>query len=135
MRYLGIDFGTKRTGLAVSDETGTIATPLEVVETSSALKRASEIIAEKEVVEIVIGDPGEGSSMEQELKEFVGQISLETMLPVHMQNESFTSVFADQFRDYEKPKARQTKKDSSRKKDESAAAIILQRYLDTKKHD
>ena len=130
MRYLGIDFGTKRAGLALSDETGTIATPLETVETGGALKRILEIISEKEVSEIVVGEPKEGSSMETELKEFVAQLSLETFLPVHMQNEQFTSVFADQFRDYEKPKARQTKKDSSKKKDESAAAIILQRYLD-----
>lgn len=130
MRYLGIDFGTKRVGLALSDEMGMIATPLETVPFAGALKRISEIVREKEVSEIVIGDPGERASMTQELKEFVGQVSLETMLPVHMQNEEFTSMFADQYRDYEKPRARQTKKDTTKKKDESAAAIILQRYLD-----
>ncbi len=133
MRYLGIDFGTKRVGLAMSDETGTIATPLETVLIGDALSRISEVIAEKEVSEIVIGEPKVGSSMDQELKEFVAQISIQEMIPVHMQNEEFTSVFADQFRDYEKPKARQTKKDTTKKKDESAAAIILQRWLDKQK--
>jgi putative holliday junction resolvase len=135
MRYLGIDFGTKRVGLALSDETGTIATPLETVSTQEALKRVEEVVSAKGVTEIVIGNPGEQASMKQELQEFVGQVSLQTMLPVHMQNEEFTSVFADQFRDYEKPRARQTKKDTSKKKDESAAAIILQRYLDINKNN
>jgi putative Holliday junction resolvase len=130
MRYLGIDFGTKRIGLALSDELGMIANPLETVPANTALKKISEVISEKGVEEIVVGDPGPDSSITQELKEFVGQLSLETFLPVHMENEQFSSVFADQFRDYEKPRARQTKKDDSKKKDESAAAVILQRYLD-----
>ncbi|NCS99428.1 Holliday junction resolvase RuvX [Candidatus Parcubacteria bacterium] len=133
MRYLGIDFGTKRVGLAISDELGMLATPLEVVEIAKIRKRIGELIDEKEISEIVVGKPKDGSNMDQELKEFVAQISLETMLPVHMQNEEFTSVFADQYRDYEKPRARQTKKDTTKKKDESAAAIILQRFLDKQK--
>ena len=133
MRYLGIDFGTKRVGLAISDELGMLATPLEVVDIAKIRKRIGELIDEKEISEIVVGKPKDGSNMDQELKEFVAQISLETMLPVHMQNEEFTSVFADQYRDYEKPRARQTKKDTTKKKDESAAAIILQRFLDKQK--
>lgn len=150
MRYLGIDFGTKRIGLAISDELGMIAAPLETISTDGALVRIASVIAEKGVEEIVVGRPrlkpllrngspdasstrlGGGSSMEQELQEFVGQLSLETFLPVHMQNEEFSSVFADQFRDYQKPRARQTKKDTGKKKDESAAAVILQRFLDKK---
>jgi putative Holliday junction resolvase len=133
MRYLGIDFGTKRIGLALSDELGMIATPLETVSAEGALKKISEIVSEKGVQEIVVGKPKDGSSIDQDLKEFVGQLSLETFLPVHMENEEFSSVFADQFRDYEKPRARQTKKETGKKKDESAAAIILQRYLDKQK--
>lgn len=133
MRYLGIDFGTKRIGLAISDELGMIATPLETVEAGKARQRIGEILDQRGISEIVIGDPGKKASITQELQEFVAQISLETMLPVHMQNEEFSSVFADQYRDYEKPRARQTKKDDTKKKDESAAAIILQRYLDKQK--
>jgi putative Holliday junction resolvase len=133
MRYLGIDFGTKRIGLALSDELGMIANPLETIPAEGALKKISEIVSEKEVKEVVVGKPKDGSSIDQDLKEFVGQLSLETFLPVHMENEEFSSVFADQFRDYEKPRARQTKKETGKKKDESAAAIILQRYLDKQK--
>ncbi|MFT5359949.1 MAG: putative Holliday junction resolvase [Candidatus Paceibacteria bacterium] len=133
MRYLGIDFGTKRVGLALSDETGSIATPLEAVSTQKALERVEEVIGEKGVEEVVVGDPGDSSSMNQELQEFIGQLSLQIDIPIHMQNEQFTSVFADQFRDYEKPRARLTKKDTSKKRDDSAAAIILQRFLDKQK--
>jgi putative Holliday junction resolvase len=130
MRYLGIDFGTKRIGLALSDELGMIANPLETIPADGAIQKIGELIAKREIGEIVVGDPGPDASITQELKEFVGQLSLETFLPVHMENEQFSSVFADQFRDYEKPRARQTKKDDSKKKDESAAAVILQRFLD-----
>jgi len=133
MKYLGIDWGAKRVGIAISDELGMIATPLETVETKNALSRIQEIAEREAVEEIVIGDPGKNSSIHQEVHEFVGQLSITLFLPVHMQNESFSSVFADQYRDYKKPTARLTKKDTTKKKDESAAAIILQRYLERSK--
>ena len=133
MRYLGIDFGTKRVGLAVSDETGTFATPYMTIENNESLmKTITDICGEKDIGEIVIGKPAKGSSVEDSLNDFVGQLSITSLLPIHFQNEEMSSVFSDQFKNYEKPRARQTKKDMTRKKDESAAAIILQRFLDWK---
>jgi len=134
MRYLGIDFGTKRIGLAISDESGTLATPYKAIENNdSTIKTITDLCVEKEIGEIVIGKPTQHSSIEEHINDFVGQLSITTFLPVHFQNEEMSSVMSEQFKNYEKPTARLTKKDATRKKDESAAAIILQRFLDWKK--
>lgn len=132
MRYMGIDWGTKRIGVAVSDEQGTIAFPLTTV--PSGAKAATEIaqlVKAHGVESIVLGESkdlsGGQNAIMPKILEFMEALELETGLPVLLEPEFMTSSQA----------AYQFAPDGSRKKnpshanlDASAAALILQSYLD-----
>lgn len=126
MRYLGIDYGTKRIGLALSDRDGKIAFPYRTI---AAGKHASEEIsalAEKENAErIVIGIPiplsGGSSNTAETAKRFAKEVERVCKKPVALVNEFFTTKMAKQ-----SGVARE-------KRDMSAAAIMLQSYLDQNK--
>ena len=131
MKYIGIDYGTKRVGVAVSDASGTLARPFGVLKNTSTLIGELEgIIAKEGVDSIVIGN-SEGNKVQEYINELVGQLTLTTMLPVDLMNESFSSVEAHGRKGKEQTSARQSK--AQKKPDDldaRAAAVILQRYLD-----
>jgi putative Holliday junction resolvase len=121
MRYLGIDYGAKRIGLAVSSER--IAFPRDVIENNAQVfTRLNEIIEKERIAKIVIGDTrtfGGGSNpITRDLDAFVEKLKAESGLPVQLVWEAGSSVEASRFAP------------EGRSKDDSAAAIILQRYLD-----
>ena len=90
MKYIGIDFGTKRVGIAVSDDSATLARPFGVLKNGSDLVGdIEEIIAKEEIDSIVIGS-SEGNKVQNDIVELVGQLTLATMLPVEMMNESLS---------------------------------------------
>ena len=122
-RYLGIDYGTKRVGLALSDESRRFAMPYRVLEGREVvIKKEIERICKKEnVTHIVVGLPaglaGQETQMTRKAKMFAG--SLKSLgLPVELENEFFSSGEA---------KRGPTKK---QKIDAAAAALILQSYLE-----
>ncbi len=121
-RILGIDFGTKRIGVAVSDEARQFALPLVVVKNSElAAKEILEIAHQHEVVEVVMGESRnykqEPNAIFEEADAF--KMKLESLgLTVHLELEFMTSMQAERF---------QGKNDLT---DASAAALILQSYLD-----
>ena len=124
MKYLGIDFGLKRIGLAVSDETNSFAFPLSVLENTENL--VSEIVSickEKDIRCVIVGESKDFSMRENqimgEIKSFVENLEKEG-LKVEMHPEFLTSAEAEHV---------QGKNDML---DASAAAIILKSYLDTK---
>ena len=140
MRFLGIDFGDVRIGLAVSDSSGTIARPLRTITPSGSLDEYVVIIA-REVTALasevdgldalVVGVPRslDGTPHQQTTRTlaFVESLRKATALPVVTQDERLTSVEAErrlavQERDWKKRKV---------KLDAAAAAVILQEYLDT----
>ncbi len=135
MKYLGIDYGSKRIGVAVSDDTGSIAFPLAVVTAGPHALEEIENIARVNNVEcIVLGESlnfkNEPNPIMEDIEQFKADIAELTGLPVEYQREFFTSAEA----------ARQFAPDGSRKKnpsqenlDAAAAALILQGYLDKKK--
>ncbi len=122
MRILGIDYGSKRIGLALSDEGRQFAMPLIVLNsTKNLLDEVLKIAKEKETTEIVMGESknykGEANVIMSESLEFKKQ--LETSgLTVHLEPEFMTSANAERF---------QGKHDML---DASAAALILQSFLD-----
>jgi len=131
MKYLGIDYGTKRTGIAVSDESGSLARPVCVLKTSPGLlDEVQEIIGREGAEAIVIGN-SEGNKVQGAINEFIAVLTLTTMLPVETMNEAFTSVEAHGRQGKEQMSAR---KGAAPKKpddlDARAAAVILQRFLD-----
>jgi putative Holliday junction resolvase len=135
MKYLGLDYGTKRIGVAVSDDTGSIAFPLTVVESGpKALEEVADIARVNNVEVIVMGESlnfkNEKNEVMEDIEQFKADIAELTQLPVEFEKEFFSSAQA----------ARQFTPDGSRKKnpsqdklDAAAAALILQGYLDKKK--
>ena len=136
MKYLGIDFGTKRVGLAVSDENGLIAFPRKIIDAHGAFGVVVDLLMKEKIGAIVVGNSlaqnGMPNPVEAEIKKFCSDIEAHTGLPVLRQNELFSSLEAIRHHFDIKPIAnpRRTGKDIPAH-DDSAAAIILQRYLDS----
>jgi putative Holliday junction resolvase len=135
MKRLGIDFGSKRVGIAVSDEEGKIAFPKTIFKNDAMLAGAiKELSMTEHVGEIVIGESfaEAANPIMIDIKRFADQIRESTGLPVAFQKEYMTSVEARRPLDGKKSLiARKTKQDAIGKVDAAAAALILQRYLDT----
>lgn len=130
MRYLGIDYGDKRIGIALSDEQGILAFPLTTVENGkNAINQIKKICSEQEVEKIIIGLPISFGMKETEQTEkarlFAKKLGKEIESPIEFENEILTSKMARQT-------ARQVgKEEMNRQKiDESSAAIILQSWMD-----
>lgn len=127
MRYLGVDYGTKQMGIAVSDEGGSIAFPKSVVRAGGDRARTREIlrIAKSEGVGMVVlgipcGPAGAKSKTVYRISAFLTRLRKESPVPVALENEMFSTRLASASTS---PKA---------KIDAAAAAIILQSYLDRK---
>jgi len=102
VKVLALDYGSARTGVAVSDPTGTIARPLGVVEaagTDAGLARLRELIAEEAPERVVVGLPltlrGEHGEQASETELFVKSLRGAVDVPVELFDERFTSVLAD----------------------------------------
>lgn len=123
MRILGIDYGTKRIGLAISDQNEQLAFPKEVVKNNGELfKKLENIIAKDEISGIVVGESfdfaGLPNALMKEIEFFVSKLEKKFKIPVYLEKEFLTSVEARRYNSPEKHV------------DASAAALILQRYLD-----
>jgi putative holliday junction resolvase len=101
VRVLALDFGAARTGVALSDATGTIARPLGVVERASTpdgLARVGELVAEYGVDRVVVGLPltlrGERGEQAQRTEEFVRSLRQLLDVPVETYDERFTTALA-----------------------------------------
>jgi putative holliday junction resolvase len=101
VRALGIDFGTKRIGLAISDPAGRTAVPLETVQRKddrSALREIARIARREEVGRLVVGEPvgldGTRGEAAERARRFGERLAEMTGLPLEMVNESLTSVEA-----------------------------------------
>ena len=135
MRILGIDHGTRRVGIAVSDEMHMIAQPMEFIPAEpfdAFLARLKEIIAEKEVGLMLIGMPrnmdGSYGPAAEKVREFIAALQTEIQVPIKTWDERLTSVQANRFLIESN-----TRRDKRRGKvDQTAAAILLQSYLDSK---
>ena len=103
MKVLALDYGRARTGVAVSDPTGTIARPLCVVERAGSgdgLARLAALIGEEEVERVVVGLPltlrGDRGEQALETERFIEGLSAVTNVPVVTFDERFTTVLAEQ---------------------------------------
>jgi putative Holliday junction resolvase len=103
MRVLALDFGSARTGVAVSDETGTLARPIGVVERAASdagLTRLAEIVAAEDAALVVVGLPltlrGEHGAQARETDAFVEALRARLDVPVETYDERFTTSLAQQ---------------------------------------
>jgi putative Holliday junction resolvase len=124
MRYLGIDYGSKKIGLAISDEDGNFAFPFLIFKNSNKenpLEKIIKIIEEKKIEKIVIGESlnlkGVENKILKEVKSFSQILKEKTNLEIYFEKEWLSTIEARRFQD---------RHDA----DDSAAAIILQRFLD-----
>ena len=139
MRALGVDLGSRRIGVALSDSRGTLATPYETVERSGDVardhRRLLALAAEAEVECIVVGlplslDGSVGPAAEGVLAE-VDELRRTTPLPVETYDERLTTVTADRLlrQGGRKGRARRSVVDKT------AAAVLLQAWLDGRPSD
>ena len=133
-RIMAIDYGSKRTGLAVTDPSQIIATALETVPTHQLFEYLKKYIS-KEIVEcFVVGDPrrlnNEMSETTHLTNQFVNKLKREIPeIPVKRLDERFTSVMAAKSL-IESCQSRKTRQDKS-VLDKISATILLQNYLST----
>src|SRR2546425_604350 len=135
MRVLAIDHGTKRMGIAVSDELGMIAQPLEFIPAvpfAAFLGRLKQILREKQVELILVGMPrsmdGSYGPAALKVQEFVAALNVAVTIPIKTLDERLTSVQAHRYLTEAQVRGRQRKG----KADKSAAAVLLQGYLDSR---
>ena len=126
MKYLGIDYGSKRVGIAVSDGNGSMAFAKAVFPQDKMLVGTiAELCRNEEAGEIVIGESRDYKGAENpimaKISAFKEELAVATGLPIHFELEFMTSAAAEHI---------QGKTDMH---DASAAALILQSYLDKRK--
>jgi putative holliday junction resolvase len=101
VRILALDYGAARTGVAISDPTGTVARPVGIVERAGSpdgLSRIAELVRELEAERVVVGLPltlrGERGSQAVETGRFVEALRAELAVPVDVFDERFTTALA-----------------------------------------
>ncbi|MBI4120896.1 MAG: pre-16S rRNA-processing nuclease YqgF [Parcubacteria group bacterium] len=128
MKSMGIDYGSRKTGIALSDDEGTIAFPHKVLPTDKRLSGSiADLVITEGVGQIVIGESIGYSNKENPIMKGIRQLKKEleakTGIPVLFESEMFTSAEAKRF---------QGERDGI---DASAAALILQHFIDRNKTD
>jgi putative Holliday junction resolvase len=125
MKILGIDYGEKRIGLAISDETQTLARELDILSPKEFWKSLNLLILNHSISKIVIGWPlnmsGGETQKTKEVESFKLKVESQTGLPVDIMDERLSSQMAEHIKG--------NKKDL----DSLAAQILLQNYLDKNK--
>ena len=123
MRVLALDYGSARTGVAISDPSGTIATPVGVVEraaTSDGLAQLDKIVREQDVERVVVGLPltprGEVGEQARETLAFAEALGELLSVPVEFYDERFTTTLA-------------AGAGGAAEEDARAAAFLLESYL------
>lgn len=132
-RVLGVDYGTKRIGLAVSDGLGITARPLRVVEAESFAGEIGSIVAELDIVRVVVGLPTSLAGVEGESAEgaraLADAIAAEVDLPVELADERFTTTRAEELLG----RSERDRRKRRERVDAVAAAVMLQSWLDARR--
>ena len=133
MRYLAIDYGDKRTGLAICDHDETIASPLTVIQgQKDLLKKIADVVQTENVEAIVLGlplnmDDSQGPQARLVFK-FADQLKEHLNIPIHFQDERLSTFSAE-----EKLAAADFTRGKKKKRlDAIAAAVILEAFLEQK---
>lgn len=136
MRYLAIDYGTKRTGLAICDSAETIVSPFAVIQGQKELLKAiTEIVQTENVEAIILGMPlnmtGTESSQTKLVLKFAEKLKGHLHIPIHFQDERLSSFGAEE----KLASAKFTRGKRRKRLDAVAAAEILEAFLEQKTHN
>lgn len=135
-RALGIDFGERRIGLAISDPTATLAQPLPALLRRKGrrppVQSILDLVREHEIENVVVGLPlsleAADTDWTREVRDFAARIAERSGLPVFLIDERMTSIAAERaVRSLGLPRAQRERKDRI---DTAAAILILQAFLD-----
>ena len=133
-RVLGLDYGERRIGLAISDPLGIIAMPLTTIDrnkTEHLISKISEIVSEKKITSIVVGLPltlkGHYSKQTEIVLAFINKLKSNLQIPIVSIDERLSTVAAKKSLQIQNVKTGHEKG----RVDETAAAIFLQEYLDS----
>ena len=131
-RYMGIDYGSKRIGIALCDPLLTFAYSYKtLINDKNFLKELNTIIIEKNVIKIILGLPSESyrasKILAEEVRKLKKEIETKPSLEVILWDEEFTSILAKQ-QMLDSVKSKKKRKDKGLI-DRNSAAIILQEYL------
>ena len=125
MKILGIDYGEKRIGLAISDETETLARELDILSPKEFWGQLDQLISNQQISKIVLGWPlnmdGQKTRKTEEVESFKLKVERETGLPVEIIDERLSSQMAEHI------------SGSKKNLDSLAAQILLQNWLDKNK--
>lgn len=135
MKHLGIDYGSKRVGVAISDDMGSLAFPKIILKNDmSLIDNIVDICGKDNISAIVLGEShdlsGKPNKIMGSIEEFKRNLEGVLDLPIYFQKEFMTTVEARGREGKSVNNARKIKKTEQRTADASAAALILQRYLD-----
>jgi len=133
MRILGVDFGSRRIGLAISDETGTIAQSIGYLDggnPDAVSREVARVDAERHAETIVVGLPvrldGTYSQQTGRTLKFIAALEAATTIPVKRWDERLTTAQAERVL----LEGNVSRKDRKQKIDKLAAQLMLQSYLD-----
>jgi len=123
---MGIDFGSKKIGIAITDDAGVMAFPYGVIPNNAQFFAAIEkLVTERSIAEIVVGhsldNNGEPNKIHAAVEEFITDVTLQIGIPVHLEPEQYSSQMA----------ARVTGKNAQI--DAAAAALILESFITKEK--
>ncbi len=123
-RFLGVDYGTKRVGIAISDDSGTLAFPEVVLKNDKNLIDGIEkLVNERRINEIVIGESrdfqGNENVVMKDISQFRDALTSSLSVPIYLESEFLTT--------------REALRGGTENVDAKAAALILQRFLDKRK--
>ena len=150
MKFLGLDYGTKRIGVAISDDGGTLAFPKAILPNDlNIFEKLDEIFQGENIREIIIGEStdfsGKPNPLSTKIEIFILELRRRFKLPIHRQKDFLTSVEARRYKKLSGPAKRfknnrkelgplqthnKLKRAKNSRADAAAAALILQRYLD-----
>ena len=132
-RFIGIDYGRKRTGVATSDPLGIFASALDTIDSTKLIDYLKKYATAERILAFVVGYPvnmnGEPSEAQADVDVFLGKLKAAfPEVPVHLEDERFTSVLAQRVMiDGGMKKSERREKGSV---DRISAALILQGFLD-----
>lgn len=138
MRYLAIDHGEKRTGLAISDASEAVVSPYAVIETANQqelVRRIAEVVRTEQVETVVIGLPFNMDDTEgpraKKVRQFALTLQTQSHCPVILHDERLSSFEAD----YLSQDLNLTRKKKKKRLDAIAASAILRSFFEHKKED
>ena len=124
---MGIDYGTKRVGIALTNENGDMAFPREVIANDGGLVgKIGDIVTSERVGKVIVGHSvsktGKDNPLQERIEEFIGELTLHAGIPIELWPEQYTTQEARRVQG------------KTEKTDASAAALILNSYLEAHKN-